>query len=71
MDIRKNFFTGRVVRYWYRLPREVVESQSPKVFMKRVRAALRGHRLGLVVGLGDISGLSNPDVFLILKPFCM
>ena len=40
-DIRKNFFTGRAVRCWNRLPREVVESPSPEVFKKRVDLALQ------------------------------
>ena len=34
MDIRKKFFTVRVLRQWHRLPREVVDAPSmatPKV----------------------------------------
>jgi len=52
LDIRKNFYTGRVVRHWNRLPREVLASPSLEMLKKYVDAAFSGHGLVGMVMLG-------------------
>jgi len=40
LDIRKKFFTVRVVRHWNRLPSEAVDAPSLQAFKARLDGAL-------------------------------
>ncbi|KFV07360.1 hypothetical protein N340_07216, partial [Tauraco erythrolophus] len=40
LDIRKKFFTQRVVRHWNRLHREVLDAPSVEMFKVRLDEAL-------------------------------
>jgi len=40
LDIRRKFFTQKVVTHWKRLPKEVVDAPSLKAFKARLDVAL-------------------------------
>ena len=40
LDIRRKFFTVRVVQYWSRFPREIVDTPSLEVFKTKLDEAL-------------------------------
>ena len=73
MDIRKKFFTQRVVKHWKKLPKVVVDAPSLEAFKARLDVALGS--LGCWLATLHIAGgwnrmiivvLFNPGHFVIL-----
>ena len=60
MDIRKKFFTQRVVTHWNRLPKEVVDAPSLEAFKARLDVAL-GRLVRWLVTLHIAGGLKLDD----------
>ena len=64
-DIRKKFFTQRVVTYWNMLPREVVDAPLLEVFKPRLDVALGSLVWWLVTPhiAGGWNEMSTVDLF--------
>ena len=60
LDIRRKFFTQRVVMHWNRLPKEVVDAPSLEAFKARLDVAL-GSLVWWLVTLHIAGGLKLDD----------
>ena len=60
LDIRRKFFTQRVMLHWNRLPKEVVDAPSLKAFKARLDVAL-GSLICWLATLHIAGGLKPDD----------
>ena len=60
LDIRRKFFTQRVVRHWNRLPKEAVDAPSLQAFKARLDVAV-GSLVCWLVTLNIAGGLKLGD----------
>ena len=68
LDIRRNFFTQRVVTHWNWLPKEVVVAPSLEAFKVRLDVAL-GSLVWWLVTLHIAGGLKLDDYFALFSLF--
>jgi len=67
LDIRRKFFTQRVVTHWNRLPKEVVDAPSLQAFKARLDVAL-GSLVWWLVTLHIAGGLKLNDHCVPFQP---
>ena len=67
MDIRKKFFTQRVVMHWNRLPREVVDAPSLEAFKARLDVSL-GSLVKWLATLHIAGGVKLNDHYSAFQP---
>ena len=61
LDVRKKFFTQRVVRHWHRLPRDVVGALSVKALKNRL-AGILGSLMKWLAIFPVAGGLKSDDL---------
>ena len=69
LDIRKHFFTERVVKHWNRFPQEVVNAPNLSVFKRHLENALH-NMLYLLIGSSHAVELDDHCGSLPTKIFC-
>ena len=67
MDMRKKFFTQRVVMHWNRLPKEVVDAPSLEAFKVRLDVAL-GSLVCWLVTLHIAGGWNSMSIVVLFNP---
>ena len=67
MDVRRKFFTQRVVTHWNRLPKEAVDAPSLETFKARLDVAL-GSLVWWLATLHIAGGLKLDDHYCPFQP---
>jgi len=67
LDIRRKFFTQRVVMHWNRLPKEAVDAPSLQAFKARLDVAL-GSLVCWLVTLHIAGGWNERSIVVLLNP---